>query len=405
MRRLLVCVLGMLATACVTGDPSENESESDSETDGESESETETGHDAADPTLLPARGITIVEVEANQATHVSIGRAGGEWVAPDERPTRLLRGRETLVRVHVAVAEGWIPHPVTARLLLGTPEGPAFVRSQTAWIDADSSPGVLGSTFHFSLAASESIPSAHYRVELVEAPEHAQPDLPALDHRTPSAGPRAIGFEDVEMALEVHVVPIQHDDATTLVTPEQLDRIAADLYAVLPVQRVVMTLDTPLVIDASIEDRAQLLDVLVDRREQLGLAPQVHVLGLGDCVTQPECPGGFSSRHADASLAAAAQRIAIIERGASDDVRAWVLQALALNLGRLAPPCPASAGLDPDYPHLDGTIGSWGANPLTLELYAPDSTYDFASACTPSWVSDHGWQALFETIATLSAWD
>ncbi len=56
-----------------------------------------------------------------------------------------------------------------------------------------------------------------------------------------------------------------------------------------------------------------------------------------------------------------------------------------MNLGHA--PCGGPAGVDPDYPYVDGTTGAWGYDVLSGSLVSPRN-FDLMSYCLPGWISD-----------------
>ncbi len=56
-----------------------------------------------------------------------------------------------------------------------------------------------------------------------------------------------------------------------------------------------------------------------------------------------------------------------------------------MNLGHA--PCGGPAGLDPDYPYIDGSTGAWGYDLLSGSLVSPRN-FDLMSYCRPGWISD-----------------
>ena len=65
--------------------------------------ELEEGPVAFEP--VPARGISIEEVEINQGTRIPIGD-GAEWIDGPERNGFLIASRDSLLRIHYSVGEG-----------------------------------------------------------------------------------------------------------------------------------------------------------------------------------------------------------------------------------------------------------------------------------------------------------
>src|SRR5688572_14512414 len=58
------------------------------------------------PDRIPARGLHVDWVEANQGVGVPIGQ-NGAWVGPSERLARLLQNRITLIRAFWEIEAGW----------------------------------------------------------------------------------------------------------------------------------------------------------------------------------------------------------------------------------------------------------------------------------------------------------
>ena len=60
---------------------------------------------------------------------------------------------------------------------------------------------------------------------------------------------------------------------------------------------------------------------------------------------------------------------------------------LGHNMNLRHAPCGGPAGLDPDYPYVDGTTGAWGYDVLSGSLVSPWN-HDLMSYCPPGWISD-----------------
>jgi hypothetical protein len=75
-------------------------------------------------------------------------------------------------------------------------------------------------------------------------------------------------------------------------------------------------------------------------------------------------------------------------------------QELAHSMGRLHAPCGRPQQVDPSFPYKSGGIGVWGYDILTQTSVDPQSkVHDFMSYCTPVWVSDYTYQALFTRLS------
>ncbi|MCY3772684.1 MAG: Ig-like domain-containing protein [Gemmatimonadetes bacterium] len=64
-----------------------------------------------------------------------------------------------------------------------------------------------------------------------------------------------------------------------------------------------------------------------------------------------------------------------------------IAHELGHNMNLRHAPCGGPAGLDPDYPYVDGTTGAWGYDLLSGSLVSP-RTFDLMSYCPPGWISD-----------------
>ncbi|MCY3554171.1 MAG: Ig-like domain-containing protein [Gemmatimonadetes bacterium] len=64
-----------------------------------------------------------------------------------------------------------------------------------------------------------------------------------------------------------------------------------------------------------------------------------------------------------------------------------IAHELGHNMNLRHAPCGGPSGLDPDYPYVDGTTGTWGYDILSGSLVSPQS-HDLMSYCPPGWISD-----------------
>ena len=64
-----------------------------------------------------------------------------------------------------------------------------------------------------------------------------------------------------------------------------------------------------------------------------------------------------------------------------------IAHELGHNMNLRHAPCGGPAGVDPDYPYVDGTTGAWGYDVLSGSLVSPRN-FDLMSYCSPDWISD-----------------
>lgn len=71
------------------------------------------------------------------------------------------------------------------------------------------------------------------------------------------------------------------------------------------------------------------------------------------------------------------------------------------NLGRSHAPCGNPSGVDPNYPYANASISQFGLDIVTYRVWsptAPDNAKDMMSYCSPQWISDYTYTALFNVL-------
>ena len=66
------------------------------------------------------------------------------------------------------------------------------------------------------------------------------------------------------------------------------------------------------------------------------------------------------------------------------------------NFDRAHTPCGGPANPDPSYPYVDATLGTYGIDVETLQVFSPNTHRDFMSYCSPEWVSDYTYRAIMD---------
>lgn len=238
-------VFGLLFLGCgrdTTGDGTTGETTDNETTDGET--------NGGDGGLLPARGITISKVEANQGVTIPIG-VGGDWVDGSARNGRLIQGRRTLIRIHYTLVPDWSPRDIEARLTLDHEDGSTETLTQVKSVTADSDPTLLDGTFWFELEpdTSQTLAGSTYQVELLETDLGAEAGAQLSEGiwANPMSGPRLLGFEDIPMELKMVLVPIHYTGAGMDTIPD-LDEveISEAMKSLHPVTEVLSTLHAPI---------------------------------------------------------------------------------------------------------------------------------------------------------------
>ncbi len=377
----------------------------------------------------PAQGLSIVGVEVNQGTAVDVVR-DGELVAVDKRNAKLIRDRDSLVRVHHVIDDpgAWIPRELTGILHVQPADGPELVFARTFFVEADSDPRKLGSSFYFGLLADDARPGSEFWLELRETDGSLDVSSLAAGQSTTPATP--FGFEDTPLELRVVLVPVLYE---YLDPPRQPDITADDLALFrdfLLQQNPVQTVDLqvraePLVRSEQLTNLGSLLSPTREVKLQDGAAANVYYHALVDVggpsinqVAGIATLTGSSKDDGTDRVAATVyhKHIDIPDEDEEDQTptifppvnsaRTFVHE-VGHNQGFSHVACPNAnaAGPDPAYPYADGKIGAYGFGIRDFHVYTPSASHDYMSYCGNSWVSDWTWNKAFTRIQTLTSWD
>jgi hypothetical protein len=364
---------------------------------------------------VPARGIHIEWVEANQAVGVPIAADGGP-VGPTERIAALLRNRRSLLRAFWSISDDWQPREIEARLHVRHPDGTTEVMSQTKMVEGVSFIGDLNRVFFWGIEADDMQPGLGYKIDLWET----SPDFDDLPESNPpphfpfDGGETYVGIENSYMVLKVVVVPFEYDDGqdckTKPDTSEETMQLFEDLiYMQNPVDRVEYTLHDPVSWTTPLSSFVQLNQYLSNLRFEEGALPETYYYGLID-VCAPGLGGAGGQAYGiptdPTSMEVAYQRVS---SGLSLQPQ-WSAETFVHEVGhsqgRRHVHCNGmEAGSDPSYPHEGGVVGEWGFGVLDFALRHPTVYKDYMTYCNPTWVGTWGWNKVYPVIRALSMWD
>jgi hypothetical protein len=371
---------------------------------------------------VPARGISITEIEANQGTRVALTDVNGEWRGPNDRNMVMVRDRDTLLRVHWAVADGWQPHAVKARMTLDVGADEPVVREQTITVEGDSSRTSLDRTFFFGLAAEldEVVPGARVLVELFESDLDQDTSLPEAVASAPVGGPNFIGFEATPLELKIMLVPIHYtgggQDRRPNLSDENVKTLIDALYEHNPVHDVFYQVRGEIPYNAEMNNLGSLLPMMSSLKNNDGAGPNIYYHALIDIG----CPvvgcgsagvAGIAQLTGD-SKGHSLNRVAatVFYESANSGIRSTAgtfVHEVGHNQGLAHVECPGgnAAGPDPSYPYDGGKIGEWGFAIRSIKLHNPTASHDYMSYCGNTWGSDWTFYKTYNRIRTLTSWD
>lgn len=357
-----------------------------------------------------ATGLSIHEVAVYQTVKITVATDGTEVVA-GSRNADLVTGRDAMFRIQVAVAAGFTPRQVSARVWVqpGADAAPALYFAKSM-VSASSVESDLKSTFQVQVPGSAIVLDTTYAVEVAECAP-MPPAGVAVSPRFPAGTAFASLGARVTGGLKIKVIPIQANGKLPDTSDAGLAGYRAIMLAMYPITALELTVGDPMVLTQYPIDWVATLDLLRARRVTDAPADDVYYFGL----VKPEdtlakfcgnsCTMGIG--YVTGTGRAAAQGRVAMGAGFGDALSAQVMpHEVGHNHGRNHAPCVAPggmiAGIDPKFPDPKGQDGVYGWDTRTLALMAPTRT-DIMGYCNSKWISDYTYQGLLEHVATVDA--
>lgn len=382
----------------------------DGESDATEDSADSTGGEAAG--IPAAGGIVIDYIEANQGIGVRIG-ADGEWVGAEGRTAPLAANRLSLVRVFWAVPDDWTPREIEGRATFYLPDGTTVTSSETKMVEGDSFVGSLNETFNFGLQAKDAVPGVGYSVALYEVDEaFADPSVTEPPRLPANEESVLVGVEDSYQKLKVVLVPFTYNNGAGCVTEPDLTDETMQLYAdkifqMNPIDTLEFEIHETLSWDTELASLGEINQLLAGLRFDEGAPPETYYYGHIDvCAGGVDGAAGLANGiPVDPTMDNAFQRVS---SGVSFDPELSAetfVHEVGHSQGRRHIACDGEGGVDITYPEEGGAIGEWGFGVIDFALRHPTVTKDYMTYCTPTWVSNFGWNKVWPTIEILSSWD
>ncbi len=350
----------------------------------------------------PALGVSVQQVAVYQSVKVAVMEAGMA-VAAAQRKADVIAGREALVRVFVNVNPGFAARELSARFTLreGNKTSTFFAKRNVAKSSEDLDPAT---TFQIFVPANVIALDSSYSVEIVECGQAAGA---MAAPRFPAAGEVTLGARPVG-GLKVKLIPILANgrvpdtSAAAVATYKQL------LQAMFPVESVEVTVGDQISAPFPIDWPAT-LDRMRSKRAADAPTADVYYYGL---LKPQDSLATFCGNSCTTGIGYVPQSNAVGLRvalgvGFADRVSAEVMaHELGHTLGRNHAPCVRGgsiAGVDAQYPYMNGIIGSTGYDARRRVFLFGDRNTDIMGYCNNKWISDYSYKGVANRLASVNA--
>jgi Peptidase M66 len=360
------------------------------------------------------QGLHLSQVASYQTLKSTLMKDGA---ANDTPEVPVIAGRPLLLRAFVSPDDGWDSREIIVRFEMtanGTPIDPVEVRKAFA---GESSESDLDSTANLQLTADQVTPDLTYAVSLHEENPGAAvmndgAIWPAPDSQA------SLGAQDTGSGEHIVIIPVEYDADGSGRLPDTGDQMIAALQArmlqLYPVSKVEITVGRPLqwpnAVDPSGRGWGQLLDTIINQRLSDGVADNVYYYGMfapSDSFEQfcsGGCVLGLSPASSDPNdvYQRGSVGIGYLDSYAESDVT--FVHEVGHAHGRQHAPCGGASAPDRKFPYSNGGIGDWGFDTDKMTLLDPaGKDRDMMGYCSPVWISDYNYTALFQRVVYLNS--
>jgi hypothetical protein len=350
------------------------------------------------PPLLSLRAVTI-----SQTHEIALMRAGNAVTAA-QRTAPLIAGKRALVRAFVDLEPGFVRRPLIGVLDLKTPRVTRTLVSRLT-LASSSLQDELGTTFAFDVEAKDLNRDSTYRVRVLEADTTPLARFPESDYAKLEAR--------VLPPFELVLVPFISNGFAPKTGETELAALRQRLLALFPSTDVTVSVSAPetlpYVVNGDGDGWDDALDHLYRLRAEAQPAHDVFYFGAmaprasyssyctGSCIL------GFSTVAEDTDVDSRGSIGITVFQDGSGAKDAWDTLAHELGhaMGRDHAPCGISDpnDTDPEYPYPNASMGDrYGYDFDLMKLVKPKPARDVMSYCTPVWISDYTYRALFDRL-------
>jgi Peptidase M66 len=359
---------------------------------------------AAGAPAIEKNGVAIAEVSFWQTLRVPL-EVRGSIVAAN---APIISGKDGILRVYVAPDPKFQARALSAVLELGIDSDLTSFESKKV-IARPSNDATFASTFNFPLESAQVTPGTSYSITVGDPTSGEVLDrFPKLEH-----SPLDARSASVANRLDVVVVPYVVQGLEPDVSAVTVAAFRTRLAAMYPVADVSITVHAP--VTSSLEVGPErgweaLLDAVYALRATDAPAANVFYYGLFTpqktfdeyCVT--DCTVGYSIVAEPYDVdSRGSLGLGVFSDGSNRDAPDTMAHELGHALGREHAPCDVSNLDSGPFPYPGGKIGVWGFDAPHHALLDPGLYGDVMGYCSPDWISDYTYRALFERIALVNA--
>jgi len=324
----------------------------------------------------------------------------------------VIEGRTGVLRVQIDVDEdAWVEREVVAVLdIQGVMGSDRYAHSML--VSGDSFQGDPQSTFDFEIPSDLVHEGSFFTVSLheVDPLDEGDPDNEdaRFDLRDDPWEVRTTG------SLTIRIIPIRYTAGGNNLLPdvsaEQIAQITNKIRGTYPASTLTVEVADPLDWGSTIEPSGggweALLTRISDMRVEESVPESTYFYGmfnaapteeewcsLGGCILGLSNLGTLQDVGTRSSLGV----------GYTATAADTLIHEVGHAHGRQHAPCGQGvSGIDPQYPHANARLGTWGWDITSGDLFDPNDYADMMSYCSPVWVSDYTWFHLSERIAALN---
>jgi hypothetical protein len=353
-------------------------------------------------------GVSIDHIALYQSVKVPLVMDGQK----QNSATPVVANKEALLRVFLGRTSDFASREIVGRLTIEIGAEEMVVYEETFLLDSRWTEGDLSSTLNFSIEAAAMTPAATFDIELLEVELGFEGEETMYSPRYPAEGRAEMGAQSTGGPLKVYLLPVRYlADGSGRVPNLSASRVQAfadDLTAMYPASTVEITLletmDWPYAVDPFGSGWSNLLQEMYYERSRRSVPFEAYLYGIfsPDGSISQFCHGGCVMGLSTLAVSSGDSwaRVSIGVGFPGEAAISTFMHELGHAHGRRHTPCQTN-DYDTSYPYAGGLLGSWGYDAPSATLINPSQAADFMGYCSPDWVSDYTYGALFDRIQAL----